>query len=105
MAKISALCRQQRVLAGRPQSHAPATEAQKNEERGIDRHRRKHHQRRASRNASAADERDGGIGELERLQRVQLCRRPDQHDQAAQQNADRDTGDAHHSPRRAMEHV
>src|SRR5207248_2296078 len=42
---------------------------------------------------SAGDKLDRWIGELERLQRVLLRRRPDQYDDTPQQDADRDRGE------------
>src|SRR5262249_12563985 len=89
----AALCRQQGVLPARAQSHAPPPEAQECEQSAIDQDGHDHHERRASRNPGAADKLDRGIGEPERLQRMLLRRRPDQHDQAAQQDADRDRGE------------
>jgi hypothetical protein len=89
----AALRRQQRVLSCRAHAHAPAPEAQECEQPAIDHGGHHHHQRRAGRDRGAAEQPDRGVGEMQRLQRMLLRRRPDQHDQAAQQNADRDRGE------------
>ena len=59
----AALRRQQRVLAGGAHAHAPAPEAQERQQGAVDERRRQHQQRRTERDARAARQRDGEVGD------------------------------------------
>ena len=89
----AALRREQRVLPGGAHAHAPAAETQEAEQCRIDGGGREHQHGREGRDAGAAPQYDWRIVERERLRGILLLRRPDQHDEPAQQDAERDGGE------------
>ena len=89
----AALRGEQRVLSGCTHAHAPAAKAQEEEQRAVDGDIGRDQHRRPQRDARAADQHQRGIGDAKRLRRILLLRRPDQHDHAADQDAERDGGE------------
>ena len=88
-----ALRRQQGILPRGAHAHAPASKAQEHEQAAVDHDSHQHEDRRASRDARAADEFDRRVGEVQGLQRMLLRSRPEENHEASQQDPDRDRGE------------
>ena len=89
----AALRGEQRILPGGAHAHAPTAEAQEAEQRAVSGKVGEHQHQRPQGDVPVAGQGEGRVGDTQCLRRVLLLRRPDQDDNAADQNAERDRGE------------